>query len=79
MSEPNQNPVTPEQLANQLFDVVLPMCNNDPRETVRQVIMFLGQSLIYAIASSTADETARKAVLKSVGEMIIEGKVPTQP
>jgi hypothetical protein len=70
------NPVTPEQLANQLFDAVLPMCNNDPRETARQVILFLEQALIYAVASTAGDEAARKAMLKSVGETIIEGTLP---
>lgn len=62
--------MSPDQLANQLFDVVIAQCKNDPREAARQVIVFLTSSLIYAICSTAGDEVARKALLKSVGDSI---------
>jgi hypothetical protein len=64
-------PLSPDQLASQLFDAVLPQCKNDPREAARQVIVFLTSSLIYAICVTAGDEAARKALLKSVGDSII--------
>lgn len=62
--------LTPEGLANQLFDASLMQYNGDPREGARQVIVFLTEALIYAASSTAADEVARKALLKSLGDTI---------
>lgn len=66
----NAQSLSPDQLANQLFDVVVVQCKSDPREAARQVIVFLTSSLIYAICAAAGDEVARKALLKSVGDTI---------
>jgi hypothetical protein len=65
-------PLSPQDLASQLFDLViqLPEVKSDPREAARQVILFLQTSLVYAAVSSTTDDTARKALLKSIGDAI---------
>ena len=68
---PNTGPLSPEQLASQLFDAVMPHMS-DPREAARQVVLFLAEALVYAISSTSgSDEVARKATLKSIGDMII--------
>jgi len=77
---PNVQALSPDQLANQLFDAAILQCDN-PREAARQVIVFLTSSLIYAICVTAGDEAARKALLKSVGDSIISaptssGKIP---
>jgi hypothetical protein len=77
---PNVQALSPDQLANQLFDAAIMQCDN-PREAARQVIVFLTSSLIYAICVTAGDEAARKALLKSVGDSIIaaptsSGKIP---
>jgi hypothetical protein len=66
----NAQSLSPDQLANQLFDAVIVQCKNDPREAARQVVVFLTSSLIYAICATAGDEAARKALLKSVGDTI---------
>ncbi len=68
---PNSQSFSPDQLANQLFDVAIGQFPTDPREAARQVIIFLTSSLIYAIRATAGDEAARKALLKSVGESIV--------
>jgi hypothetical protein len=73
---PSNQSLSPDQLANQLFDVVA-QHQSDPREAARQVIVFLTSSLIYAICATAGDEVARKALLKSVGDTIIMS--PTSP
>jgi hypothetical protein len=35
------------------------------------VIVFLTEAVVYAISSSAGDENARKAMLKQIGEMVI--------
>jgi hypothetical protein len=65
----SQQSLSPDQLANQLFDVAA-QHQSDPREAARQVIVFLTSSLIYAICATAGDEAARKALLKSVGDTI---------
>jgi len=70
---------TPQALANQLFDAALLQYKNDPREAARQVIVFLGEALVYAISAATAgDEAARGAMFKSVGESIVSAQSSTQ-
>jgi hypothetical protein len=62
--------LSPDQLANQLFDAAIVQFKSDPREAARQVVVFLTSSLIYAICATAGDEAARKALLKSVGDGI---------
>lgn len=73
---PSNQSLSPDQLANQLFDVVA-QHQSDPREAARQVIVFLTSSLIYAICATAGDEVARKALLKSVGDTI--STAPSSP
>lgn len=91
MTTPNDasNGLTPERLANQLFDAALTQNTGDPREVARRVIEFLASSLFYAVTSAksnvivfltetlilmisaqSADEAARKEMLKHVGDTI---------
>lgn len=62
--------LSPQGLANQLFDAALSQNMSDPREAARQVIVFLIEAIVYAVSSSAGDEAARKALLKSVGDTI---------
>lgn len=63
--------LTPPDLANQLFDAAITQYPTDPREAARQVIVFLRETLVYAITSSTLNDlNARKGLLKSVAESI---------
>lgn len=68
--------LSPKDLANQLFDATFPLVKGDPREAARQVILFLKEALVYAVTSSVGDETARKALLKNVGESIVAAGPP---
>lgn len=54
MTTPNDasNGLTPERLANQLFDAALTQNMGDPSEVARRVIEFLTSSLFYAVNSS---------------------------
>jgi hypothetical protein len=61
----------PVDLANKLFDMAILQYRNDPREAARQCVIYLTEALVYAISSTAGDENARKALLKSVGETII--------
>jgi hypothetical protein len=81
MSDPTPTKdLTPADLANQLFDAALLQYRSNPREGLRQVIVFLTEALVYAISQSTKDEEARRAMLKSVGESIATGpKPPSAP
>lgn len=63
--------LTPPDLANQLFDAAVVQYRSDPREAARRVIIFLTETLVYAISATAGDEAARQALLKSVGESII--------
>jgi hypothetical protein len=84
-NDPNQGQgLTPDGLANQLFDAAIAqaMAQNmsDPREAARRVIIFLTEALVYAISSTTGDDVARKALLKNVGETIISApQLPGSP
>jgi hypothetical protein len=69
-------PLSPRDLANQLFDLVMPMTKNDPRETARQVILFLKEALVYAVVSASGDVAARNALLMSVAEQIAQLAMP---
>lgn len=69
-NDPNTKTLSPQGLANQLFDASLAQNMTDPREAARQVIVFLIEALVYAVSSSAGDEAARKALLKSVGDTI---------
>jgi hypothetical protein len=62
--------LSPDGLANQLFDAAIVQYKNDPREAARQVIIFLTEAIIYAVVATAGDDVARKALLKSVGETI---------
>jgi hypothetical protein len=75
-SVPSNQSLSPDQLANQLFDVAA-QHQSDPREVARQVIVFLTSSLIYAVCATAGDEVARKALLKSVGDTIITAPTAT--
>jgi hypothetical protein len=75
-SVPSNQSLSPDQLANQLFDVAA-QHQSDPREVARQVIVFLTSSLIYAVCATAGDEAARKALLKSVGDTIITAPTAT--
>jgi hypothetical protein len=68
--------LTPPGLANQLFDAALVQYKSDPREAAKQVIVFLTESLVYAISVTAGDDVARKALLKSVGESIVAAPPP---
>lgn len=62
-SDPNQAQLlTPEGLANQLFDVAMSQAIaqkvTDPREAARRVVGFLTDALFYAITSSKNDVIA---------------------
>ncbi len=80
-SNPNQQGLTPDNLANQLFDAAIAQAFaenvNDPREAARRVIIFLTEALVYAISSTAGDDAARTALLKNVGETIIAA--PARP
>jgi len=59
-SDPNQpQALTPQGLANQLFDVAVAQNfgqkSGDPREAARQVVGFLTESLFYAVSSTKND------------------------
>jgi hypothetical protein len=76
MTTPNSpNELTPDGLANQLFDAAITQAfaqnQNDPREAARRVIIFLTEAIVYAISATAGDDEARKALLKNVGETII--------
>jgi len=76
MTTPNEpNQLTPDGLANQLFDAAITqgfaLNQTDPREAARRVIIFLTEAIVYAISSTAGDDEARKALLKNVGETII--------
>lgn len=70
-NDPNVKVLSPQGLANQLFDAaMLQNPSSGPQETARHVIVFLTEALVYAISSTAGDEGARQALLKSVAEMI---------
>jgi hypothetical protein len=69
-NDPNANVLSSDQLANQLFDAALKQYPSDPREAARQVILFLSGALVYAITHTAGDDSARKALLKTVGDSI---------
>ena len=71
MNQSNTKQLRPADLANQLFDAALLQYRSDPREAARQVIVFLSETLVYAISATAGDEVARKAMLKSIGESIV--------
>lgn len=69
-NDPNAKGITPDQLANQLFDAAFMQNTKDPREAARTVIVFLTEAIIYAVSNTAGDEAARKGLLKSVGDTI---------
>lgn len=77
-NEQKTQALSPDQLANQLFDAAIMQYKNDPREAARQVIVFLTEALIYAVSGTAGDDVARKALLKSVGDTIATAP-PLQP
>lgn len=48
-------PLSPDGLANQLFDLALAQNTADPRAAAGQVIQFLTSALFYAVTSSKSD------------------------
>jgi len=73
MANPNGPAVqalSPEVLANQLFDGALVQYKGDPREAARQVINFLAETLVCMISATAGDEGTRRALLKSAGDSI---------
>ena len=80
MATPNEPKVlSPKELADQLFDAVVAQVKGDYREAARQVILFLKESLVYAISATGGDDAARKALLRSVGESIVSLTNPQTP
>ena len=75
----NTKALSPDQLANQLFDAALMQSKGDPRATAQHVVAFLMEALIYAISAAASDDAARKALLKSVGDTIIAASPPKKP
>jgi hypothetical protein len=71
MSNDPIKPPSPAGLANQLFEAALIQHKGDAREALRQVIRFLIDSLVFSISMSVDNESARKSLLKFVGESII--------
>jgi hypothetical protein len=68
--------LTSKELADQLFDAVLPQVKDDYREAARQEIFFLKEALVYAVSATGGDDAAKKAMLKSVGESIVALTAP---
>lgn len=54
-NDPKPPGLTPDGLANQLFDAAFVQNPTDPRKAARQVIEFLGAALFYAVTSSKND------------------------
>lgn len=54
-SDPNAQMLSPDGLANQLFDAAVLQYKTDPREAARRVIQFLSEALFYAVSSSKSD------------------------
>ena len=58
-SDPNQQGLTPEGLANQLFDAAVSQALSqnitDPRDAARRVVGFLTDALFYALTSTKND------------------------
>lgn len=71
--------LSPKELADQLFDAALAQVKGDHREAARQVIIFLKEALVYAVAATAGDDAARKVLIKSVGESIVALAVPQTP
>lgn len=55
MNDPNAQMLSPEGLANQLFDVAAMQYKGAPREAAGHVIQFLLQSLFYAVTAAKND------------------------
>lgn len=73
--------LSPESLANQLFDAALAQFPASPREAAKHVITFLAEALVYAVSETAGNEDLRKTSLKNVGDMIAsaparQGKIP---
>lgn len=49
------NELSPEGLANTLFDAVAAQFKTDPREAARRVVQFLTEALFYAVTSAKGD------------------------
>jgi hypothetical protein len=54
-TDPNVNMLSPDGLANQLFDAAIQQYKTDPREAARRVIQFLTEALFYAVSSAKGD------------------------
>lgn|SRR5574341_552796 len=50
-----QQGLTPDSLANQLFDAAITQNPSDPREAAHRVIQFLTEALFYAVTSTKND------------------------
>jgi len=72
-TNPAAKPISPQDLASQLFDVVLalPEVKGDPHEAARQVCLFLREALVTAVLASTTDDAVRRERLKGIGESIV--------
>jgi hypothetical protein len=77
MNDATTKSLSASGLVDQLVDAALLQYKSDPREAVRQVILFLTEALVYLISSSAGDEGARAAMLKSVGDTIATAPRPT--
>jgi hypothetical protein len=81
---PNMNEskaLSPKDLADQLFDASLAQVKGNYREAARQVVVFLTESLMYAVSavSTTTIDEATRGLLKDVGQSIVALTEPPPP
>ena len=84
--DPSQQPLTPNGLVEQLFNAAFAQHPREAAGQVidflasslfyavtsakRDVVVFLTEAIIYVASASSADEAARKELLKRVGDTI---------
>jgi hypothetical protein len=85
-NDPSQQPLTPNGLVEQLFNAAFAQNPREAASQVidflasslfyavtsakRDVVVFLTEAIIYVVSASSADEAARKELLKHVGDTI---------
>jgi hypothetical protein len=68
--------LTPASLANQLFSLAIPQCNNDWHEAGRQVAIYLSETIVHVVYSLSRDDSVCAALLKSAADAIASAKRP---
>lgn len=68
--------LTPASLANQLFSLAIPQCNNDWHEAGRQVAIYLSETIVHVIYSLSRDDSVCSTLLKSAADAIASAKRP---